>query len=202
MRQLVLPFERQLGGGEPGRRIEEVRVVAEAAGASRRVDDRPVPRALGDDRLGIGVVPQQRQHAGVMRAAVGDAGERRDQLRVVAGVGLRLARVARALHARRAAERAHADAGIVGERRQLRVRARVPRLGERVLDERDVRLVRFGNAERRLRDHLDPERGEQPVELAQLAGIAGREDEARNEQAGRAVALAHVTHRAPPSAPR
>ena len=48
-------------------------------------------------------MPQQRQHARVMRAAVGDAGERRDQLRVVARVGLRLARVARALHARRAA---------------------------------------------------------------------------------------------------
>ena len=74
--------------------------------------------------------------------------ERGDQLRVVARVGLRLARVARALHAGRAAERAHADARIVGQRRQLRLRARVARLRQRVLDERDVRLVGFGNAER------------------------------------------------------
>ena len=56
------------------------------------------------------------------------------------------------MHAGRAAERGDADARVVGERGQLRVRARVPRLGERVLDERQVRLVGFGDAELGLRD--------------------------------------------------
>ncbi len=67
MRQLVLPLERQLGRREAGRRIEEVRVVAEAAVAARRVDDRAVPVALGDDRLGIarrgGPAPARRRSA-------------------------------------------------------------------------------------------------------------------------------------------
>ena len=114
-----------------------------------------------------------------MRAAVGDAGECGDELRVVARVGPRLAGVARALHARRAGERANADAGVVGQRRQAGERTRVPRLGERVLDEGDVRLGRLGDAEFRLRDHLDAERRQQAAELAQLALVAGREDEAR-----------------------
>ena len=53
VRDEVLLRERQLGAGEPRRLVEEMRVVAEAAGAARRVDDAAVPRALGDHRLGI-----------------------------------------------------------------------------------------------------------------------------------------------------
>ena len=62
------------------------------------------------------------------------------------------------------------------------MRAGVARLGERVLDERDVRLVGFGDAELGLRDDVDAERREQPAEFAQLARVAGGEDEARDHR--------------------
>jgi len=200
VRQLVLAFERQLRRGKTGRRIEEMGVVAEAAGASRRVDDRPVPCALGDDRFRIGFVPQQRQNTCVMRTAVDNSGEGRDQLRIVAGIGFRLSRIARALHARRAGKRTHADTGVVGQRRKLCVPARMPRFRQCILDECVMRLVRFRDAECRLRDDLDPERGKEAMEFAQLPGIVGREDEARNQEHRLATAVERVTHRARPSA--
>jgi hypothetical protein len=75
------------------------------------------------------------------------------------------------VHAGRTVQRGNADARIVGERRKLRVHARVPRLGERVLDERDVRLVGIGDAELGLRDHLDRKRREQRVNSRSLPAL-------------------------------
>src|ERR1041385_3658994 len=75
MRAIVLPRRRKLGSGEPRFGIQEMRVVAETAGTARGVDDRAVPAALGQNRLGILAVAHQRQHAVIMRAAIGLAGE-------------------------------------------------------------------------------------------------------------------------------
>ena len=81
------------------------------------------------------------------------------------------------MHAGRAAQRLDADAGIVGQRRQAAFAADVARLGQRVLDEGAVRLFGLGDAELRLRQHLDAERREHALELAQLAGIVGCDDQ-------------------------
>jgi hypothetical protein len=75
----------------------------------------------------------------------------------------------------------------------------MPGFRQRILDERAMRLVRFGNAEGRLRDDLDPEWGKETMEFAQLAGVVGREDEARNQEHRLVPAVARVTHRARPS---
>ena len=105
-----LRLRRQLGTGEARRGIEKIRVVAEAAAAARRIDDRPVPAPVGEDWLGIGRMAHQHQHAVVMGATIGHACELGDELRVVARIGLRIAGVARRLHAGRAAQRRHTDA--------------------------------------------------------------------------------------------
>src|SRR6267154_839899 len=81
------------------------------------------------------------------------------------------------MHAGLSAERARANARIVGERGKMRAAARVARLGERVFDKAAVRFFCIGYTERRLRDDLHPERREQRLELAQLAGIRGGEHE-------------------------
>ena len=77
------------------------------------------------------------------------------------------------MHAGCAAERRDADARVVRQRGHLRDRARVPRLGQRVLDERCVRLVRFRDREFRLRDHIEAAKAQQAAEFAQLALVAG-----------------------------
>jgi len=74
-------------------------IVAESAGAARRIDDRPPPDPVRDDRLGIVRAAHKHEHAVVVRAPVRRAGERSDQLRVVARVGRRIACESRALDA-------------------------------------------------------------------------------------------------------
>ena len=81
------------------------------------------------------------------------------------------------MHARRAVECCDTHTGIVRKRRQPRERARVPRLGQRVLDEGRVGLVRFRRVEFRLRDHREAARRQQAAEFAQLALVAGCQDE-------------------------
>ena len=81
------------------------------------------------------------------------------------------------MHAGRAVQGVDADAGVVGKRRQPRVLARVTRLGECVLDKREMRLVGLGHAERRLRDDLDVERREDGADLVQLADVVGSDDD-------------------------
>jgi hypothetical protein len=60
--------------------------------------------------------------------------------------------------------------------------ARVPRLGERILDEGLMRLLGFRYAELGLRHDLDAERREHVSELAQLARIVARENQSSHKQ--------------------
>ena len=53
----------------------------------------------------------------------------------------------------------------------------VARLGQRILDEGTVRLWTFGNAQFLLRNDFPAERRENLAKFAQLAGIAGGDDE-------------------------
>ncbi len=128
---------------------------------------------------------RQHDHAVVMRLAISLLREQLEQFAVVAlvltftstsGAGGRLAGKARRVHAGRTVQHINADARIVGERRQSGVPARMPRLGERVLDEREMRLVDFRHAERRLGNDLDIERRENRADLVELAEIIRRDD--------------------------
>src|SRR5689334_5880977 len=66
----------------------------------------------------------------------------------------------------------------------------MPRFGERVLDKGVVRLLGLGHAERGLRDDFEAERGEQRFELAHLARVVRREDDALQELSARAARCA------------
>ena len=125
MRQLVLARERQLGAGHAGREVLEVRVVAEAA-ARRAAHRRCAPCQRPSAIIGSGSLrmAHQHQHARVVRAPVGDARERGDQLLVVARIG-RWRRPHSAPTARRARRRA--------PRRRRRNRRRAPAASRSVL---------------------------------------------------------------------
>src|SRR5689334_18019835 len=112
MRALVLLRGRKLGAGEPGLEVEKMRVISESAAAAWRVDDGAVPATFGENRLGVVAMAQQREHAVVMRTAVGHARELRDELFVVSPVRSGRAGIARRLHARRSGQCCDADAGI------------------------------------------------------------------------------------------
>jgi hypothetical protein len=81
------------------------------------------------------------------------------------------------LHAGLAAQRIDAQAGIVGHGRQAGGRRGVPRLGQRVLDERVMRLLGLGHAERALGDQLDRQRGEQLPQLGELLRVVRGQDQ-------------------------
>src|SRR5438128_11447909 len=53
MRKLVLGLQRQLGSREARFRVEKMRIVAETRRSTRRVDDRSVPAAFGENRFRI-----------------------------------------------------------------------------------------------------------------------------------------------------
>src|SRR5207245_3057661 len=89
----------------------------------------------------------------------------------------RVAGKRRRVHGWFCAERAHANARVIGERGKTRTAARVARPGERGLDEGAVRFFRIGDAEARLGDDLHAERCEQRLELTQLSRIGGGEHE-------------------------
>src|ERR1700682_3461516 len=101
MRKLVLLFERQLGARKTRFDIEKMRIVTESATSARQIDDRPVPPTLGKYRLRVVAIAHQREHAVIMRAAIGDTRELFDEHGVVPGVGRRLSCETRRLHARR-----------------------------------------------------------------------------------------------------
>ena len=82
-----------------------MRVVTETATPARQIDDRSLPSALGEYRLGVVAMTHEREHAVIMRAAISDTRELFDQLGVIAGVGRKLSREARRLHAGRAVQR-------------------------------------------------------------------------------------------------
>ena len=137
----------QRGGGQAQVGQVEMRIVAKAVGALGLVDDLAMPMAFADERTRIVLGPHQRQHRHVPGAPVGQAGQLLDQQRVVGQVGFLAAMhlgVARRIHAGRALQRGHAQAGVVGQGRQPRQAAGVAGLGQRVLDEGDVRLFGLG----------------------------------------------------------
>jgi hypothetical protein len=177
VRNGVLLILAEFGTGLAEFRDKEIGVVAEAALSAWGVDDFAVPAALGDQRLGVVGIAHQHHHAVVVRAAAGLPREGGDELFVVARIGFRLARIAGGIHAGRAVERLDADTGVVGQRRQAGMRAGMARLGEAVLDEGDVRLGAFGDAEVGLRRGFDPERFEDARDFAQFAGVAGCDNE-------------------------
>ena len=82
------------------------------------------------------------------------------------------------MHSRSTLQRGHAEARIVRQRRQPAVHRRVTRLRERVLDEGQVRLLGGLDAKLALRDDGEIELGQQRPELAQLARIRRRENNA------------------------
>lgn len=81
----------------------------------------------------------------------------------------------------RAAQRVHAQAGVVRDRGQPAGGCGVAGLGERVLDEGVVRLLGFRDAERALRDQLDRHRRQQRTEFLQLLGVVGRQHQAMSQ---------------------
>ena len=116
-----------------------------------------------------------------MRGLVRLAGDGSKELGVVARVAL-LATALRpavvgGVHARLAAQRVDADAGVVRERRQARRAARVPRLGQGVLEKGEVRLLGIRDAELALGNDLDLKGRQQRADLGKLAGIAARHNE-------------------------
>src|SRR5262245_23698378 len=168
--------------GKLGRRLAEsgkveMGVVAEAAGATRRGYDLPMPAPLRDQGLGVVGVAHQDHHTIVVSAPVGAALEQADELLVVALIGLRLAREPRRVHARLARKGGGADPGVVRERRKPSEPRCVPRLGEGVLDEGRVRLLGVRDPERALWHDLDAERCEELAELPDFAGVRRGEDQ-------------------------
>src|SRR5262249_12682443 len=110
--------------------------------------------------------------------SLGHAGELLEQPAQVVRIARPLACIARREHPGSSAERVDLDAGVVGERRQGCRARRVPGLEERVLEERGAGLLRGADAELALGDQLEVQRREQRGELAQLARVATREDDA------------------------
>ena len=125
-----------------------------------------------------------------MRLAVGCGGEQLEQLAVVQRV-LFLARArlasgltgpgfvgeSRRTHAGRATEGVNTNARVIGQRRQAGDAAGVMRLGQRVFDKGEIRLLGFAHPQRALRDDLDIERREDGADLVQLTQIIRRDDD-------------------------
>ena len=135
-----------------------------------------MPFALGDDGLRIICVPHQHQHAIVMRATIDNALHVMQQLFIVALIGFRLSRVTCGKNARRATQCRDADSGIIRQRGLPAQPADMARLGQRILDERHMRLFGLTDAELRLGQHFDAEGAEHVLEFAQFAGVVGGDD--------------------------
>ena len=98
----------------------------------------------------------------------------------------------RRIDARRAVERLDAKPGIVGERNEPRSLRGGSRLQQGVVVEGRSRLLGLLETERGRAERRDAEGPQQFVELAQLAGVVGGDDEAP----GKAPALACASGRA------
>ena len=169
--------QRQFGAGEARFQVLEVRIVAETPRSSRRRHDLAIPPPFRENWLGIVGVARQREHAVVVGTPIIRSGEGGDQLRIVPRVGSGLAGVACGCTPgapARALTQTPESSASAGKTRQL---AGVTRLGQRVLDEGCVRFLRIGNVKVGLGNDVDAQRRQQPLELAQLAGIAGCDDQ-------------------------
>ncbi len=166
--EFLLLVDRALAGPDSDDLPKPLASGLEAMRAARRVDNFAIPAAFGNDRLRIFGVTHQHERGEVVCVAItGGVGVRRellDQVAIVRGIRFLASgacRVARGIHARRAAEDRHAQTGVVRQRRQPRRGRRMTRLRQRILDEGHMGLVGFGHAEHSLRYQLDAERREQ-----------------------------------------
>ncbi len=154
--------------------IEEHRIVAEAACAAWCIEDQARPDAFGDQRLRILRVAQQHDHRVEVRGPPLriEAFERAEQLGDVGCAVAVAAGIARRIQSQRAAERVHAQARVVGQRRQAGDPCGVARLQQRVLDKGQSGFLDVGHAQIRLRDQFGAGAVKQRAQLGELAGIA------------------------------
>src|SRR5579862_4204650 len=116
MTEIVFFIERQLRETFVEAIDHENRIVAEAAGAVGAERDVAAAIAAKQSRFAAG--PAERDHAGKLRAALGerDAFEFAQQFADVVGEGAAESRVARGVNAGAAVERIDEQAGVVGDR--------------------------------------------------------------------------------------
>src|SRR5256885_7588569 len=169
----VLLSGLELRRRQPALWQQEQRVVAEAVSAARGAGDLASPDAFGDERARVVGMPQQDHHAAIISFAV--LLHIRENFFIVAGVPLLPAAlapgVAGRVHSGLAGESLDAQSRVIAKRRQACSPARVPRLGERILEKSGVRLIGLADAELRLRYELDRQRREQRPDLPQFSGI-------------------------------
>ena len=163
-----------------------MRIVAEAVAAARFRPDFAPPVAFAYQRLRIGGMVHQHHGAIIIGALVGASAERGYELGVVARVALLtaapIAGIARGMHAGLAAERKRAYAGVVRQRRQSGDLRHMARFCQRIFDESEMRLLRVGDAQPGLGQHLAAQRLEHGPDFAQLAGVAAGDDELFHER--------------------
>src|SRR4051794_8390165 len=178
----VLLVVGELGHRAPGRVVgDEDRVVPEAAAARRLGGQRPPAAALEEALLAAG------RHVGDHADVAGAAARRRlaVELREVLCFRRRLTGEPCGPHAGAPAERLGLYPGVVGDRRNRAVAARFapvlreqrrggPGLDERVLGVGLAGLLRAAGV-RRQRRQVDA--GQQPLELAELVGVTGGEQQ-------------------------
>ena len=162
MADAVLGRGVEFGGAGVQGRIEENRVVAEAA--CRRAVRRGCGRASGLRRSAARDRRRCRsttivQWKCAVACASGTSRSAPQQLRDVRRRVAMAPGVARRMKSGRAVECIDAESGIIAQCRQARSRARVARLDQRVLDE-GARSRRHPDAELGLRDEFDTEIGE------------------------------------------
>ena len=179
--------------GNPGGRgaalgHPEQRVIAEAAVALRGREDPPLPLGRRDDRSAF----HGSRHGGEVyqdaaiscRTARGrNRRQRPQQLGIVCGIVRTRAGEPRGMDARRAVERIHFEARVVGERRAPRRRGGMSCLDEGILEEARAGFLDRGHAEFPLADHVERQVREQAAKFRKFARVAGRDDEAPRRRA-------------------
>ena len=158
----------------------EMRVVAEAAAAARRIDDPAFPDALGDQRLRVPAA-HEHEHAAIARAAPrrrATPASAASSLALLAASSAAGAGIARRVDAR-ARRRAHRPRG--PNRRRARgspVAAAACRAFSSALSRKLVPVSSGAATPSAVwRTSSNGKAGEQRAKFAQLAGVAGRDDE-------------------------
>ena len=163
------------------------RVIAKALVASGGVQQFAGPVAFGNQRLGVQGVAHRHQHAGEVGMSVmlaqhglhqqGVVGRISQLARHAFGVSACILGVAGRAHAGQAAQGPDTQAGVVGDGCALPQLRGMARLGQGVFDEGDVGLGRLRDAQGALVDQGQPQRPQQGLQLFELLGVVGGEDE-------------------------
>ena len=130
----------------------------------------------------LGLDSGQLTGAGDRAATTGPCGERNlgerfQQARTIVCITGTPTGVARGINAGRAVQRVHRQARIISECGAAGETCRVARFDQRVFNEGQSGFFNFRAAQRTLRDDGHAMAGEQGIEFADFAGVAGREDE-------------------------